>query len=33
MRLRYIEVFQAVLQAETLTGAARLLNISQPAAT
>lgn len=33
MRLRYIEVFQAVLQAGTLTGAARLLNISQPAAT
>jgi DNA-binding transcriptional LysR family regulator len=33
MRLRYIEMFQAVLQAETLTGAARLLNISQPAAT
>jgi DNA-binding transcriptional LysR family regulator len=33
MRLRHIEVFQAVLQAGTLTGAATLLNISQPAAT
>jgi len=33
MRLRHIELFQAVLQAGTLTGAARLLNISQPAAT
>ena len=33
MRLRHIEVFQAVLQAGTLTGAANLLNISQPAAT
>jgi DNA-binding transcriptional LysR family regulator len=33
MRLRHIEVFQAVLQAGTLTGAAVLLNISQPAAT
>ncbi len=33
MRLRHIEVFQAVLQAGTLTGAAALLNISQPAAT
>lgn len=33
MRLRYIEMFQAVLETGTLTGAARLLNISQPAAT
>ncbi len=33
MRLRHIEIFQAVLQAGTLTGAARLLNVSQPAAT
>lgn len=33
MRLRHIEIFQAVLQAGTLTGAADLLNISQPAAT
>lgn len=33
MRLRHIEVFQAVLQAGTLTGAARLLNVSQPAVT
>lgn len=33
MRVRHIEVFQAVLQAGTLTGAARLLNVSQPAAT
>ncbi|KRG70042.1 LysR family transcriptional regulator [Pseudoxanthomonas dokdonensis] len=33
MRLRHIEVFQAVLQAGTLTGAAKLLNVSQPAAT
>lgn len=32
MRVRHIEVFQAVLQAGTLTGAARLLNVSQPAA-
>ncbi len=33
MRLRHIEIFQAVLQAGTLTGAAKLLNVSQPAAT
>lgn len=33
MRLRHIEIFQAVLQTGTLTGAAKLLNISQPAAT
>jgi DNA-binding transcriptional LysR family regulator len=33
MRLRYIEMFQAMLQAESVTGAAKLLNISQPAAT
>ncbi|MFT3791256.1 MAG: LysR substrate-binding domain-containing protein [Rudaea sp.] len=32
MRLRHIEVFQAILRAGTLTGAARLLNVSQPAA-
>ncbi|AWV08144.1 LysR family transcriptional regulator [Marilutibacter maris] len=33
MRLRHIEIFQATLQAGTLTGAARILNITQPAAT
>lgn len=33
MRLRHIEIFQALLQAGTLTGAAKLLSISQPAAT
>jgi len=33
MQLRYIEMFQAIVQAGTLTGAAMLLNISQPAAT
>ncbi len=33
MQLRYIEMFQAIVQAGTLTGAASLLNISQPAAT
>jgi DNA-binding transcriptional LysR family regulator len=33
MQLRYIEMFQAILQAGTLTDAASLLNISQPAAT
>lgn len=33
MQLRYIEMFQAIVQAGTLTGAATLLNISQPAAT
>ena len=33
MRLRHIEIFEALLQAGTLTGAATLLNISQPAAT
>lgn len=33
MQLRYIEMFQAILQAGTLTGAATLLHISQPAAT
>lgn len=32
MRLRYIELFHAVLTTGSLTGAARLLNISQPAA-
>lgn len=32
MRLRYIELFHAVMSAGSLTGAARLLNISQPAA-
>jgi len=30
MRLRHIEVFQALLQAGTVSGAARLLNVSQP---
>jgi DNA-binding transcriptional LysR family regulator len=33
MHLRYIEMFQAIVQAGTLTDAASLLNISQPAAT
>src|SRR5882757_1375834 len=33
IHLRYIEMFQAILQAGTLTDAACLLNISQPAAT
>src|SRR5688572_4499152 len=33
MRLRHIEIFQALLQTGTLTGAAKLLSISQPAAT
>lgn len=32
MRLRHIEVFHAVMQAGSLSGAAELLNISQPAA-
>ncbi|MFM0239822.1 LysR family transcriptional regulator [Paraburkholderia phytofirmans] len=32
MRLRHIEVFHAVMQAGSLSGAADLLNISQPAA-
>jgi DNA-binding transcriptional LysR family regulator len=32
MRLRYIELFHAVLNTGSLTGAAKLLNISQPAA-
>ncbi len=32
MRLRYIELLHAVMSAGSLTGAARLLNISQPAA-
>jgi DNA-binding transcriptional LysR family regulator len=30
MRLRHIEVFQAILQAGSVSGAARLLNVSQP---
>ncbi|SLM61308.1 MULTISPECIES: LysR family transcriptional regulator [Dickeya] len=30
MRLRHIEVFQAITQAGTISGAARLLNVSQP---
>ena len=30
MRLRQIEVFQAIVQAGTISGAARLLNVSQP---
>ncbi|WP_443192444.1 LysR family transcriptional regulator [Pseudomonas indica] len=33
MRLRHIEIFQAILQTGSVTGAARLLNITQPAAT
>ena len=33
IHLRYIEMFQAILQAGTLTDAACLVNISQPAAT
>lgn len=33
MRLRHIELFSTILQTGTLTGAAQLLNISQPAAT
>ncbi|TBU75098.1 LysR family transcriptional regulator [Pseudomonas daroniae] len=33
MRLRHIEIFQAILQTGSITGAANLLNISQPAAT
>jgi len=32
MRLRHIELFHAVLTTGSLTGAADLLNISQPAA-
>src|SRR5579875_2454335 len=32
MHLRYIELFHAVLTTGSLTGAAKLLNISQPAA-
>jgi DNA-binding transcriptional LysR family regulator len=32
MRLRHIEVFHAVMQATSISGAAELLNISQPAA-
>lgn len=32
MRLRHIEIFQAILQTGSVTGAASLLNISQPAA-
>ncbi|RBP59272.1 regulatory helix-turn-helix LysR family protein [Brenneria salicis ATCC 15712 = DSM 30166] len=30
MRLRHIEIFQAIVQAGTISGAARLLNVSQP---
>jgi DNA-binding transcriptional LysR family regulator len=33
MRLRHIEVFHAIMQAGTITGAAQLLHISQPAVT
>jgi DNA-binding transcriptional LysR family regulator len=33
MRLRYIEIFQAVMQAGTVKGAAEVLHITQPAAT
>src|SRR5690606_4101492 len=32
MRLRHIEIFQAILQTGSVTGAAGLLNVSQPAA-
>ena len=32
MRLRHVEIFHAVLTTGSLTGAARMLNISQPAA-
>ncbi|WP_312465733.1 LysR family transcriptional regulator, partial [Stutzerimonas kunmingensis] len=32
MRLRHIELFQAILQTGSLTAAAELLHISQPAA-
>ncbi|NBO76272.1 MAG: LysR family transcriptional regulator, partial [Betaproteobacteria bacterium] len=31
MRLRHLEVFHAVMRAGTVSGAARLLHISQPA--
>ena len=33
MRLRHIEVFHAVMQAGTISGAAQLLHVSQPAVT
>ena len=33
MRLRHIEVFHAIMQAGTISGAAQILSISQPAAT
>ena len=33
MRLRYIEIFHAVMRAGTVQGAAKLLHITQPAAT
>ena len=33
MRLRHIEVFHAIMQAGTISGAAQLLHISQPAVT
>lgn len=33
MRLRHIEVFHAIMQAGTISGAAQLLHITQPAAT
>jgi len=33
MRLRHIEVFHAIMQAGTITGAAQILHISQPAVT
>ncbi|MFO1341089.1 MAG: LysR family transcriptional regulator, partial [Burkholderiaceae bacterium] len=33
MRLRHIEVFHAVMQAGTISGAAQMLHISQPAVT
>ena len=33
MRLRHIEVFHAIMQAGSVSGAAQLLHISQPAVT
>ena len=33
MRLRHIEVFHAIMQVGTISGAAQVLHISQPAVT
>jgi DNA-binding transcriptional LysR family regulator len=33
MRIRYIEIFSAVMQTGTVMGAAQVLHVSQPAAT